>query len=295
MDKNIFNIKGSLISFQNTIGYHLDGIYYKSYNSKKVIIHIHGSYGNFYHDKFIKVMAKIYTESGYNFFSFNLTCHDGFSEGYKNKNVFEYIGGAVSDFLTCISDIEGAIQFVAKFNEKIILQGHSLGCDRVVYYLLTSGQKYDFILLGACDSCKLHSIWLKSETVEQQIQRLKLIQYNNLDFDWLPINEYGIYNDKEDYILPITRKALLSIISGPPFILFNIDNPIDYFLDLNCFLYIGQKDKLQTEEPGIMINFFKARIKHLETFIVKDGDHMMTECEETVAKKIIEWLNNNNY
>jgi len=284
-------IKGELITFQNTTGFHHDGVLYESENSKKTIIHVHGSYGNFYQSPFVRVMAKAYVENGYNFLSFNLRCHDGFAEGYKNENDFEYVGGALTDWATCVSDIESAVQFAITFSDRIIIQGHSLGCDRTVEYLLKSNKDFDFILLSPCDSYQLQSKWLQpDETVEQQTKRLKIGQTTLNNFDWLPINEYGVYSMKEDYILPITRKALLSIISGPPFKLFKISDPVHYYLNQNCFIYIGGKDNLQTEKPMMMFDFFKERIKNVESCLVEDGDHMLKNYEEKVAKKIIMWL-----
>ena len=40
-------VKGELITFQDTEGFHHDGIFYEAKNSKKTIIHVHGSNGNF--------------------------------------------------------------------------------------------------------------------------------------------------------------------------------------------------------------------------------------------------------
>jgi hypothetical protein len=289
-------VKGELVKFQNSRGYHHDGILYESVKSRKTIIHIHGSYGNFYQAYFPHVFAKKYTENGFNFLSFNLTSHDGFSEGYINENGFDYVGGAVSDFSNCLSDIEGAIDFAKEFSDRIILQGHSLGCDRTVEYLLKSNQNYDFILLAPCDSYRLQEKWLSpEETVENQIERLKKGYSDIRDYDWLPAKEYGVYSQNEEYILPITRKALLSIMTGAPFKLFNIQKPIDYFINQNSFIYLGGNDSLQTDKSEIMFKFLKDRIKAIEPCFIVKGDHMMKNCEEEVALKILNWLNSLKY
>lgn len=289
-------VKGELVKFQNTKGYHLDGILYEANKSRKTIIHVHGSYGNFYQSYFVRVFADAYINAGYNFLSFNLTSHDGFAEGYKNENEFEYVGGSLSDFSNCVSDIEGAVEFVKEFSDKIIIQGHSLGCDRTVEYLLRSSQNFDFVLLAPCDSFRLQENWLSpQETVENQIERIQK-GFNIInDFDWLPIKEYGVYSSNEEYILPITRKAMLSIMNGAPFKLFNIHKPIDYFIDQNCFIYIGGKDNLQTEKPKTMFDFFRKRIKTVEPCLIAEGDHMMTNYEEEVASKVVNWLRHLKY
>ena len=53
-------MKGELVKFKNSEGLFLDGMYFASEDSKKVIIHIHGSFGNFYSNYFIKEMADVY-------------------------------------------------------------------------------------------------------------------------------------------------------------------------------------------------------------------------------------------
>jgi hypothetical protein len=290
--KRVNSTKGELISFKNPHEYRLEGILFESSNSDTTIIHIHGSYGNFYQAYFVKVMSKIYTDAGFNFLSFNLTCHDGFGEGYIGESGFEYVGGALSEFSTSVSDIQGAIEFAKIFSKKITLQGHSLGCDRVINYLLTSNEIYDFILLAPCDSYKLQSKWISPISVETQLERLKSDEVIYNDYDWLPIKEYGVYSANEEYVLPITRKSLLSLLQGPSFKLFNLTTQIDYFLNMNGFIYIGGKDNLQTEKPETMFNFFKKRIAHIESFFEPDGDHMMKDREVEVAEAIVKWLKN---
>lgn len=282
--------KGYLVSFPNTQNFILNGILFESKNSNSTIVHIHGSYGNFYQASFINKMAKCYTDAGYNYLSFNLTCHDGFGEGYGLNNKFEYVGGAVSEFTSCISDIEGAFNFAEKFSDEIILQGHSLGCDRIIIYLLTSKKKCKFILLAPCDSYGLQTKWITPKTVESQIKNLE-DRFDELkDFDWLPLNEYGVYSKNEDYILPITRKSLLSIMKGPPFKLFNIKHPCDYYIDGSCFIYLGGKDNLQTENPRTMYNYFKQRITSVKECFIPEGDHMLSNFEVEVGETVVEWL-----
>jgi predicted esterase len=287
--------KGELITFVDTNDYFHNGILYRAENSDKTIIHIHGSFGNFYQNDFIQIMAELYTNAGYNFMSFNLRCHDGFGECYKKDGSFKYSGGAISDWNTCLDDIQGAINYANTFSQKIILQGHSLGCDRIVYYLMKNNNNFETILLAPCDSYKLHLKWLDNDEKKQQsefnkqIHRLKSM--HDLDFNWLPIDEYGLTSRVEDYILPITKKALLSIIDGPPFKLFNLSKPYAFKLSNRCFIYLGGNDNLQTSLSETMFNYFTERFKSVEKCFVNNGDHMMTGSEREVTQKIIDWLN----
>ena len=63
----------------------------------------------------------------------------------------------VSSFEECIQDIEGMVRFAKPFSNRIVLQGHSLGCDRVLHYLISSNRPFDFVLLSPCDSYKVTS------------------------------------------------------------------------------------------------------------------------------------------
>ena len=181
---NRHKILGELVTFKSSAGLHLDGILYQDDSNRKTIIHIHGSYGNFYQNFFVRLMADRFLESRLNFLSFNLAGHDGFGEGYRNIEDFEYVGGSVQDFSECIADIEGAIAFVTTFSEEIVLQGHSLGCDRILHYLITKKSTLDFILLSPCDSYQLQCNWIHPETVEEQIARLRR-EDTGQEFDWL--------------------------------------------------------------------------------------------------------------
>ncbi len=140
-------VLGELVTFEDGGRFHHDGILYHAGDGLPTIIHVHGSFGNFYQNDFLRIMAAHYLASGINFLSFNLAAHDGLAEGYRNDWDFEYTGGAIVDFNTCVDDIQSAVDFVSPFSGRIVLQGHSLGCDRVVHYLRSTAAPLDFILL----------------------------------------------------------------------------------------------------------------------------------------------------
>ena len=183
--------RGELITFNNSRGLPLDGMLYQSERTSGVtIVHVHGSMGNFYHNQFLRLMAKKYLEAGISFFPFNLSSHDCVTEGFRYDYSFEYTGGAIVDFGTCVDDIKAALAIARTFGETVILQGHSLGCDRIVQYIISEDSDCDFILLGPSDSYKLQSIWIAPETVEDQIARLRTEVRSANEWDWLPRREY---------------------------------------------------------------------------------------------------------
>src|SRR6266853_5149504 len=141
---------GELVTIRSRRGLSLQGLLYRGHSSRTIIIHIHGSFGNFYANSFVPTMARIYTKAGAGFLSINTSCHDGIAEGDRRGNL-EYVGGGCADFNECLADIEAAIAFARRFCDRVVLQGHSLGCDRVIHYLTNTRAKHDFVLLSPCD------------------------------------------------------------------------------------------------------------------------------------------------
>ena len=281
---------GELITLESTLGFQLDGIVYRQDSARTTVVHIHGSFGNFYQSRFVRLMAAMYRDAGMNLLSVNLASHDGLVEGYRHEDEFEYAGGAVADFNECTADISGAVQFAQSFSDRIILQGHSLGCDRILEYLIVNGAPYDLVLLSPCDSYQLQANWIAPETVEEQIRRLKVKTSRHPDLDWLPIQEYGVKGGGDwTYNIPVTRKAFLTIAEGAPYRLMRISSPASFRLNKRAFVYIGGLDALQVWPHDVMFDYLGQRLDSVEAVFIGDGDHNLSGCEEAVTQRIIEW------
>jgi hypothetical protein len=74
-------VLGELVTFKNSKKFHHDGILFYSGEHRPAIVHVHGSYGNFYQNEFIRTMAEVYLAANINFLSFNLAAHDAVAEG----------------------------------------------------------------------------------------------------------------------------------------------------------------------------------------------------------------------
>lgn len=289
-------VLGELITFNNIKGLRLDGILYQNEENDTTIIHVHGSFGNFYANRWLRIMAKQYLTAGINFLSFNLSAHDGIAEGYRyqresKKDIFEYIGFSVVEFSTCLDDISGAIDFASQFSKKIILQGHSLGCDRVLYYLVNSRSTLSFILLSPADSYNLQKNWISPQNIDQQISRLKACIFSQGEYEWLSIKEYGIRQPPDEvYYIPITRSTLLSILEGPPMELLRIDSPVDFTLNQQVLVYLGGRDGFGTYSAETMFRYLDKQLPNVTRVYFPEGDHELKGIEVEVTTKIIEWV-----
>ena len=284
------SLVGELVTFQNARGLSLDGMVFHAENASATIVHVHGSFGNFYQNQYLRTMAKGYLVSGLNFLTLNLSAHDGVAEGYRNVDEFEYVGGAVTEFGDCVDDIGAAVKVAEQLTSRVVLQGHSLGCDRVLHYMLSSGHTHEFVLLCPCDSHELHEKWIEPETVDEQIIRLRAVRSDGQNLDWVPTKEYGIRQGEWTYPIPITRRALLSIIDGPPFQLIRPKVPAGFFIDARALVYLGGSDLLLTVPVPEMFSYFEKRVRTLRKVYVGDGDHMLSSCAEEVVEQIVKWV-----
>lgn len=288
---------GELVSFKNTNGLILDGMLFQVDNPIATIIHVHGSFGNFYQNQFIKVMAELYTQANINFLTFNLTTHDGISEGITHVNGIQqwnYTGYSLSDFNTCISDIRGAIKYAENFNARIILQGHSLGCDRILFFLTKCSCQYDCILLSPNNQRVSQEAWIYPEKVDKQIHRL---ESTNEDSFLLPLKEYGVISQDgmiEDAIdsfpfIPISKHALLSILKSPAFTFWDDLKNSSIFINCNVYAYIGGLDEYNSEGNGILKDL-QNHVKNFTICYLADSNHHFLGHEQTVCSSIIKWI-----
>lgn len=290
-----------LVKFINRSGLYLDGLYFYSPNNRSCVIHVHGSFGNFYSNSFIKIMAEIYNARGINFLSFNLTQHDGIAEAVREQNLmcsWEYVGYSVSDYNSCIDDIHGALDFAQNQNNDIfILQGHSLGCNRVLYYIKESMCKYPVILLSPTNSLELQKRWIFPERIDQQISRLIA---DGLKTD-ISCIEHGVnasgkeincIRDDVPYI-PISGKALVSMLRNPSMDIVQMLNNEKPVTNL-AFIYFGGQDEYQTDSLDIYRTCFERYFSHTVYKFIDNGNHSFLGFEEELSICIAEWINSIN-
>lgn len=291
-----------LVKFKNHSGLYLDGLYFNSPMNDCAVVHVHGSFGNFYSNGFIKIMAEAYNKKGINFLSFNLTQHDGIAEAIREQNgicSWEYIGYAISDYNCCIDDIAGALDYV-KFrnNNTIILQGHSLGCNRILYYIKKTGCNCPVILLSPTNSLELQRRWIFPESIENQISRLMVEGLVN-DISY---KEHGINTSKKEInkakdnvpYIPISGKTLVSMLKNPSMDIINMLNN-EQSVNNIAFAYFGEQDEYQTDSLEIYKKCFDRYFSDIRYKIINDSNHSFLGHEKELSNCITEWIDSIDY
>jgi pimeloyl-ACP methyl ester carboxylesterase len=103
------------------------------------VIHVHGSYGNFYENFFLAPMADACQKLGATFVSINTRGRDYLAD-LKSRQPDRYtstrIGGIREVFQESTKDIAAWVEWArAHGSGAVILQGHSLGAMKVTHYL----------------------------------------------------------------------------------------------------------------------------------------------------------------
>ena len=281
---------GKLLSVVNGAGLLLDGIVFSPPDARLAIVHVHGSLGNFYQQPFIRVFANRLARHGVAVLSFNLTAHDGVSEGYTPDREMRYVGGSLSKFETCLDDLDALLYFAGSICPRVVLQGHSLGCDRVLFYTQRRATRIPLILLSPCDSRRLQEIWLDGKPILEQAERLSSGSGDDEQVSLVPASEYGMNGpDGWTYSIPISRAALLSIITGPPFQILRVDSSSQPVSSAPAFVYMGTGDAIRGAPLNKMTAHVRGLVPSARVFTVEHGDHSLDGCEETVADAISVW------
>jgi alpha-beta hydrolase superfamily lysophospholipase len=143
-------MKYPIVKVQTKDGLILNGLLHEKSKSSKIVINIHGSASNFYEEQFFENMFVQFPKRGFSFLSINNRGNSVLTHTWQKT------GSALEKFEDCILDFDAWIEFVLKKGySTIILQGHSLGTEKIVYYM-SKGKHRDkvsgVILLGFSDS-----------------------------------------------------------------------------------------------------------------------------------------------
>ena len=280
----------------------LVGLLYKpERETKEVVISVYGMQSNCV-KKREDILAKVINKAGIAYFAFNnrgteIACYTKKVDGRKVLDG----GSAYEDVLDCYYDIKGAIDKMVELGyTKIHLQGHSLGCTKIVYaYNKLKEENYknlelikSVILLSLVDIPDLQKYDLGEEKYNKMLELAIKKEAEGKEMDLMPYDSF-------DH--PISVKTYLRYYRDNKEIDFArfADKEYSYpeinNIKIPLFLRWGEDD-LVIQDLNELIEILKVKIKNekLDIGYIKDTDHGYTKKEEELGNEIVKFIKINS-
>lgn len=290
-----------LINFMATDGVNLEGILYKaSANiSEKIILSVHGMTSNCFKKRDIEI-AKKANEKGIDYFAFNnrgseiVKYIEKETEGQPAK---ELAGTAYEDVLEGYEDIVGAIIKLKELGYKnIYLQGHSLGCTKIVYTYneLINNDETEIlenikgvILLSLVDIPMALKVYLR-DNFKKYLDYAEKLEHENKIYEMMP---------RESFIHPISVKSFLRYARDNKdidFANYGKDNELEKLNNIQVPLFMrwGNDNEMiiqQADELSTMVNnIITNENKNID--YIDGANHSYTGKEKELAEQIVEFV-----
>ena len=271
----------------------LQGLVYKpDKKTDKALIHIHGMAGNFYENRFLDAMAKEITDNGFVFLVINTRGHDIIADFplAGDKEDFKRIGNAYEKFEECIFDIKSAVVYLEqnKYTE-IALCGHSLGANKVAYYVAETHDSRinKLIFMSPPDMVGLAE---KEPDHENLLKLAKKMCFEGKGEELMPnIVWDGYYLSASTYVNLNSRDYPVDIFNtydkNKPSLLSEIRIP--------TLAIFGEKDDASILPQAQALAVIKSKATNSPSFdteIIKGANHSYFGKEKEMAKVIVDWL-----
>ena len=285
-----------LIDFTGDDGVRYDGLWVAP-RCELVVVHVHGKCGNFYQNDFIKTMLARYANQGIGFLAFNHRGHDCLAEAYRGGRV-EYLGGSIESFADCLIDIDAAVSFATAFADKVVLQGHSNGCEKALYFASRRPRVLEgLLLLSPSDSYEMQRRYRSGESPEDQLVRLRSRGDRSNGATralLLLLDEYGIRSGDKDYPIPVSFESVIDLLSGPALHVLNVTSDVEgasvCAVPLPSLVCLGSRDPYLTVKPHEMVEAIQVRSGPAVSLnLIEGADHHFHGYETELVDAIIEW------
>lgn len=270
----------SLVRVSTKDGIELQGLNYKSSigNSDTAIMHLHGTWGNFYGNPFIDHFAEAYPSNGYSFLTVNNRGHD---EGSITERIRD-----------SIKDVDTWLKFAADQGyRKVVLQGHSLGALKAVHYVRNTDLSASpveipgIVLLSPFDAvafnCKKEID--KREEKITKTEALAATDPNQL----VPADLWDMWLISAGTFLELIGKNTEADIF--PFRKGNLNGSMLSYLTLPVFAAVGGNDFAAFPSPEAEYNQLRA-LANVQTVLIDGGPHNFAGHELALIARILPWL-----
>ena len=272
-------------------GLKLPMVHFKSKEKDICVIFIHGMCGTIIDNYFATVWGKLLSEKNIGFIYEHNRGHSIENDIVMKDGSFKRYGCMYEIFEDCIYDIDLAIKTAKdKGYKKIILLGHSYGCNKVIYYFYKKHPNILGIILASAPDMIGSHLSAQSDDYKELLQEAKENIDNGKPTKLLHkmIEDYMYMSSKTYYNWYNDNSKLnnLPVISDPehweqfetidvPILTFSGSKEEDYYLHLDLL-----KDKA-------------IRCKNFEYKIIENTGHTYKTKECEIGNLILDWINKN--
>lgn len=279
------------VNFLATDGVNLNGFLYSN-NNKNIILSVHGMSSNCFKKREITI-ANSALENGIDYFCFNNRGSELVKYVKKkcnNKKIKIVAGSAFEDATDGYYDIVGSILKLKELGySNIYLQGHSLGCTKILYTFKRLKKENSellnnikgLILLSLVDINRVFKAYLED----------KYEYYLNLAEEKEKQGKFEYLMPKESFIHPVSVKTYLKYLRDYEEI--DVDNyNIVSIIDIPVFMRWGTYKEMILQKPDELANMVNEKIKHKNKDInyIDGANHSYNDYEKELAEQIIDFV-----
>ncbi len=294
MKSSFYKIRGELVTFYADDGLELQGFLARSkIRTKKAIIHIHGLTGAFFRSHLASKLLPKFLSAGYDSFVINTRGY-GIISRFKiitgKKSLRMNSGTALERFEDCVKDVRGAIKFLlSQGYRKIILLGHSTGCQKSIYYVHKEKDKRisAIILLAPADDYNVNKKELKGKWKMAVKTAKKLLKKNPNAL--LPLN---LTNNE---YLSAQRFLSFGDLSRVESRLFDYESDLKEFQSIRIptIAIFGSREEYKTKPVSTYLEKLRrlSNSPNFSAIEIKGATHSFQNHEAETANAVINWLN----
>ena len=291
------------VFFETEDGIELCGLLHEpEENQDEIVIAVHGMQSNCL-KKRDDIIASALTSEGISYFCFNNRGHDLVNSLNKNNDEKKnkiICGTSLENIEDSYYDLKAAIEaMIAKGYTKINLQGHSLGCTKIVYTYNRMLKENDIELIK-----KIKSVILLSMV---DIPRALGFFFNNQKDELIKFMEKEENSGKGDVLisvpganLPMSPNTFLKYMKNNEVIDFARYSQEDYdYKELNeikvpLFMRWGNNNELILQNPSDLVKVLKVKIKNekLDIGYIDGATHSYTGKVDILANEILNFIKN---
>ena len=271
-------------------GLRLPMIHFESNKKDICVICIHGMCGTIIDNYFATVWGKLLAKNDIGFIYEHNRGHSIENDIVMKDGSFKRCGCMYEIFEDCIYDIDLAIQTAKeKGYKRIILLGHSLGCNKVIYYYYKKHPNIlGMILASAPDMIESHLL-IESDYEELLKEAKENIDKNQPTKLLHKMIEDYMYMSSQTYYNWFHKNSNLNNLPI-------ISNPKNWeqleTIDVPILTFSGSKD----EDYYLHLDLLKEKATNCKNFeyqIIENTGHTYQEKELETGTLILNWINKN--